>query len=457
MFSLGSPLKGRDLGLARGVNSDPTSSPLAKPLPQDSPLASKNPSISVPQIDGNLSPPYSSDDDFESSNSPNSPEQISQLDGVADVYASQHPSASMPIGQQHQQQYASGGGMVPSQPGGGAMGSYGLPHYGPGPYNTYGNQQPQMPPSGMGGEAYNQPPSRSSPMHMNGGSPYHQQSTRPAMPMNNSSYYQNNPSRSVMSSNPPQMNHTSSPYQSAPSPMQQMNSNSPYMSGSSSANQYSHQQLNSAAAQNQMQMSNQMSQYHHSGSPMAMPPTGSALGPSNNQYGYNRQGQYAPNPGSFPGQQPPQNFAQSGSHPNQQLQSLHATSPQHRAGFNMTPPSTSSLSGQSTASSTQGTGLGYTPPLVPPSSPLNSAPFGSVNEFKQRMISIRNEISSEDDAGAKVDPKDEDYHPESSASDTDGNASPFKTPSRRPRTTSAPIKQSTDGKFILIIESSQPS
>merc|ERR1719273_2530261 len=61
------------------------------------------------------------------------------------------------------------------------------------------------------------------------------------------------------------------------------------------------------------------------------------------------------------------------------------------------------------------------------------------------MISIRNEISSEDDAGAKVDPKDEDYHPEnSSASDTDGgNASPFKTPSRRPRTTSAPIKQST--------------
>ena len=78
---------------------------------------------------------------------------------------------------------------------------------------------------------------------------------------------------------------------------------------------------------------------------------------------------------------------------------------------------------------------------------------GSVNEFKQRMISIRNEISSEDDAGAKVDPKDEDYHPEnSSASDTDGgNASPFKTPSRRPRTTSAPIKQSTaSGKFIYI-------
>ena len=454
MFSVGSPLKGRDLGLARGVNNDPTSSPLAKPLPQDSPLASKPPSNSVPQIDGNLSPPYSSDDDFESSNAPNSPEQISQLDGVADVYASQHPSASMPIGQQHQQQYTSGGGMVPSQPGGGAMGSYGLPHYGPGPYNTYGNQQPQMPPTGMGGGAYNQPPSRSSPMHMNGGSPYNQPSSRPPMPMNNPPYYQNNPSRSVMS-NPPQMNHTSSPYQSAQqSPMQQMNSNTPYMSSGSNVNQYSHnQQFNPATHNNQMQMS----QYHHSGSPIAMPPSGSGLGPPNSQYGYNRQGQYQPVPGSFPGQQPPQNFGQSGSHPNQQLQSLHNTSPQHRAGFNMTPPSTPSLSGQSLASSTQGTGTGYTPPLVPPSSPLNSAPFGSVNEFKQRMISIRNEISSEDDAGAKVDPKDEDYHPESSASDTDGgNASPFKTPSRRPRTTSAPIKQSAAGKFVFIIDSSQP-
>ena len=36
------------------------------------------------------------------------------------------------------------------------------------------------------------------------------------------------------------------------------------------------------------------------------------------------------------------------------------------------------------------------------------------------------------------------------------NASPFKTPSRRPRTTSAPIKQSAAGKFVFIIDSSQP-
>ena len=114
----------------------------------------------------------------------------------------------------------------------------------------------------------------------------------------------------------------------------------------------------------------------------------------------------------------------------------------------MTPPSTPS---QNVASSPSlPTASGYTPPLLPPpSSPLNSAPFGSVNEFKQRMISIRNEISSEDDAGAKEDPKDEDYNPESSATDTDTNASPFKTPSRRPRTTSAPIKHT--GKFNLIV------
>ena len=286
----------------KGVDS----SPLARPLPDNSPKSS------IPQVDGNASPAYSSDGDAE-----NETDTIHQLDGVADYY-------NTGMGQ------TQNGGMVGT--------------------NAYGGSQ-QYNPSGQ----------------------YGNQSMQGQMNGHYNSAYSN--SQSQMSAQ----------YQQ----MQSVNGNPSY--------QYNQQQqgYNHQA----QQMSNASSQYYPGAGPMNGAP--SVVG-SPNPYNYQHGSYMSGAPG---------NYNQMGASQN------HSQQMSNNLNQNTQQPA-----GQSNN------------PTIP------SPPFGSINDFKQQMISIRNEISDEDGV-PKEAPKEKDYEPD--GSDSDAAGSPFKTPVRQVPPMPSQSKQTT--------------
>ena len=233
----------------------PNSSPLARPLLNGSPKSS------LPQLDGNASPTYSSDGDAD-----NVSDSIQQLDGVADYYSNQQ-SAGMPMGQQ---QYNPG----MSQPQNGGMigaNSYGMSQQ-YNPSGPYGNQNMQNPINGQ----YNSSSSRT-PMN--------------AYSTSNSQMNHPGPSNQYQQLQSGMDQRSAYHYQSTQQQMHSMNGNPSYASRASNLpqDQFSPQQQ---GYNPQLQQMSSMSQYPGSG--MNGNPS---MGSSPNPYNY-QQGQYMPQGGT---------------------------------------------------------------------------------------------------------------------------------------------------------------